>query len=180
MEIWKTINEYEHAYQISNRGRVRSLNKTVRTRGNSTRVITGKILSPGKSDNGYLIVILYDAPRKKKICLIHQLVARAFIPNPHNKPEVNHKNGKKHDNHKSNLEWCTKKENHQHAARIGIKKNGAQVRTSKLTEGLVLEIRKLCKSRTVTDSTIAVKYGVDKSLIGIIKRNQVWKHVQGV
>lgn len=62
---------------------------------------------------------------KPKSYLVHRLVAKLFIPNPDNKPDVNHKNGDKHDNSVKNLEWCTKSENEKHAWKNGLKRDVA-------------------------------------------------------
>lgn len=104
-EIWKDIVNYEGLYQISNLGRVRSLhwNNT-----NETRLLT-------PFDNDGYVRIGFRHNRKLKNFLVHVLVATAFIPNPENKPEVNHKDGNKKNNCVCNLEWVTKKENKRHA-----------------------------------------------------------------
>ena len=96
MEQWKDIKDYEGLYQISNKGRIRNSE--------------GKILKAVKYNCGYLLVGLYkDGKQTKK--LVHRLVAEAFIPNPQNLPQVNHKDEDKENNSVSNLEWCDAKYN---------------------------------------------------------------------
>ena len=74
---------------------------------------TGKVLHQYKSKHGYLRVALYENGKQKRV-FVHRLVAMKYIPNPHNLPQVNHKNGIKTDNRVENLEWCTASENQQH------------------------------------------------------------------
>lgn len=106
MEIWKDIKGYEGLYKVSNLGRVKSLSR----RDRLNRVIQEKVLKPGSNKVGYLHVNLYKEGRVK-ICKVHRLVAQAFIPNPEDKPEVNHKDEDKTNNKVENLEWMTCKEN---------------------------------------------------------------------
>ena len=102
-ESWKDIQEYENKYQISNLGRVKSLNYH--------RMNIEKILTPKINRYGYLTVNL-SKNGKIKIFLVHRLVAQAFIPNPLNLPQVNHKKEfEKQNNKAENLEWCTNKYN---------------------------------------------------------------------
>lgn len=101
-EIWKDIKGYENKYQISNWGRVKSLSF------NKTGI--EKILKPHDNGNGYLSVCLWkDNVYKHKY--IHRLVAEAFIPNPENKPCIDHVNCERSDNRIENLKWCTYTEN---------------------------------------------------------------------
>lgn len=113
-EIWKDIQGYESIYQVSNFGNVKSLQS-----GNHHSKI--KILTPICADGRYLRVTLYKQ-KKPKYFPVHRLVAMAFIPNPENKPQVNHINGNKKDNRVENLEWCTSSENNLHAYKSGINK----------------------------------------------------------
>lgn len=112
-EIWKDIKGYEGKYMVSNQGRVMSLGRDVMF-GGHLRHIEPKILKPNKYPIGYLYVIFFPN-NKAKIKKIHRLVAEAFIPNPENKPCVNHINGRKDDNRVENLEWCSYSENTQHS-----------------------------------------------------------------
>lgn len=116
-EIWKPIIGFEGSYEVSDYGNIRSLDRIVQCRdvnGNTyDRVYPGKMMMQGDVD-GYKTVTI-----KGKVKLVHRLVAEAFIPNPENKPEVNHKDRNHSNNILSNLEWVTKIENMQHAIANG-------------------------------------------------------------
>jgi hypothetical protein len=81
------------------------------------------ILYPNKDRLGYLGITMTNQSGKRKRYGIHRLVAQAYIPNPENKPQINHINGIKTDNRVSNLEWCTQRENNIHALRTGLRNN---------------------------------------------------------
>ena len=98
-EVWCTIKGYESQYQVSDQGRVRSL-----------KFGKERILKPGITTDGYLIVGLCNNG-KHKWYSVHRLVAKTFIPNPDNLPEVNHKDEDKENNSVHNLEWCSSKYN---------------------------------------------------------------------
>jgi hypothetical protein len=100
-EIWKDIIGYEGFYKVSNLGRIQRNNKS--------------IIKPEKTNRGYLRVILSKNSNIKKKS-VHRLVAMGFIPNPENKPQVNHIDSDKENNNKNNLEWCTGSENMKHWA----------------------------------------------------------------
>lgn len=104
-ELWKDIKDYEGLYQISNLGRVKSL-----------RFGKEKILKYGKSGKGYFFVNLCKNGEYKSY-IVHRLIAKAFIPNPENLPEVNHKDENKQNNCVENLEWCTHKYNNNYRTR---------------------------------------------------------------
>lgn len=104
MEQWRIIKENDN-YMVSNSGRIRRINS--------------EHDKTPQDKHGYLSVDLYKNGRCSKRS-IHRLVAQEFIANPYNKPEVNHIDGNKHNNHVSNLEWVTKKENCRHAWDNGL------------------------------------------------------------
>lgn len=116
MEVWKDISGYEGYYQISDLGRIRSLDRYANVCGGGKRLVKGKIIKPVKCTNGYYEASLsYKGVRK--VLLLHRVVAEAFIPNPHNLPEVNHKDENPANNEVNNLEWCTSKYNANYGTR---------------------------------------------------------------
>lgn len=111
IEIWKDIKGYEGLYQVSNLGRVKSL--LFRNNITAKKRETPLIMKFTKRSGYYNIVLRNEKGRKS--FQIHRLVAQTFIPNPNNKPFVNHINFNRLDNNINNLEWCTQKENVQHS-----------------------------------------------------------------
>ena len=100
-EVWKDIDGYEGSYQVSNMGRIKSLNYN--------RTKKHQILKQSTSRKGYLSIDL-NVFKRRKLCLVHRLVAMAFIPNPEGKPSVDHKNTIITDNRVENLRWMTQRE----------------------------------------------------------------------
>lgn len=108
-EIWRPVKEYEGYYEVSNLGRVRSIDRYVNTKGDSKRIRNGRVLK-GILHNEYVWVTLSKDNLKSKK-RVHRIVAEAFLPNPDNLPQVNHKDEDKTNNNVDNLEWCTAKYN---------------------------------------------------------------------
>ena len=117
-EIWKDIKGYEGAYKISNTGKIMSIARTISTAFHNRKHVTNnRILKQTITRHGYAIVSLNKNCRKTRYC-VHRLVAEAFIPNPNNLPQVNHKDECKLNNHFSNLEWCTAQYNVNYSGTI--------------------------------------------------------------
>lgn len=116
MEEWKNVIGYEGLYEVSNTGQVRSLDRYVKYSNGRIHLHKGKVLSPVKDKYGYLAVCLCCNEKQKRI-KIHRLVAQAFLPNPDNLPQVNHKDEDKLNNSVDNLEWCTAKYNNNYGHR---------------------------------------------------------------
>ena len=168
-EIWKIVDGYEN-YQISNNGRVKSIEREVNYWRGGKRIKKEKILKPDVDKDGYLVVTLFDKNIKRKRFRIHRLVALAFIPNPENKETVNHEDGNKNNNCISNLTWQSNIENQQHAWKNGLKKG-------KLTKNQVRVIKDLLKNTTLNNTEISKLFNVDPSVISNIKLNKIWKNV---
>ena len=162
----KDVLGFEELYKITEEGRLFSVRKQ-------------RFLTPSISPNsGYLRIGLYK-DSKVKYDAIHRIVAVAFVPNPENKPCVNHKDGNKLNNHYLNLEWCTHSENTQHMLKTGLKTNficGEVSNLSKLTEEQVLEIRSLSEIG-YTQKEISEQFNIHQSLVSCIKNRKIWKHI---
>ena len=156
-EVWKQT-EYNN-YEISNLGNIR--NKTT------------KNIRKWSLANGYNKCVLSLGERGKIATVYaHRLVAKAFLPNPNNLPQVNHKDGNKLNNNVDNLEWVTNKENQIHARDIGLTKSGEQCRNTKLSLEQVIFIREHLE---LTNIELANKFGCDPSNISKIKNGHIWK-----
>ncbi len=138
-EIWKDIAGYEGLYQVSNLGRVKSLDRKIKHARFGEVNRKGKELKRFVDDDGYLRVGLFNGDNKKTR-LVHRLVAEAFIENPENKKTVNHINGIKTDNCVDNLEWNTHEENIKHSHKTGL--NGSKNHLNQRSSKKVMQIDK--------------------------------------
>ena len=140
-EIWKDIEGYEGLYQVSNMGNVKSLERTVwcGLNGGCYKTVPEKIMKGVGDGHGYLQVGLYRDGKRKK-CRINRLVAQAFLPNPDNLPEVNHKDEDKTNNCAENLEYCSRSYNMTYngrAKKVG-KKNSKPIFSIDKESGLIM------------------------------------------
>ena len=167
-EIWETIPNFD-GYEVSNLGRVRSFKQSRK----------GHVLKPRPffKGNDYLGVSLC-LNGKVEVRLVHRLVAEAFIPNPLNKPMVNHINGIKTDNRVENLEWVTVSENHCHAYAIGLRNaRGENNGQSKLTNEQVRYIRE--NSKHLTQVQLAVMFNVGATTIHNVQTGKSYQDAGG-
>jgi hypothetical protein len=148
-EIWKTIEG--HNYEVSNFGRIR--NKK-----------TKRISKLEIHDGRYYRVKLNNRNYK-----VHRLVALYFIPNPDNKPEINHKDGNKLNNCVDNLEWCTPEENMIHALEKGLIK--------RLNPIDVINIYNDCWVEQMRVKDVAIKHGVTVAIVDTIKYKRAYKDI---
>lgn len=185
-EQWQDI-EGNKGYQISDCGRVRSVDRIITYRDGRQRFCKGQLLNPSPDKAGYLMVCL----RNHKTRRVAGLVAKAFIPNPNNLPEVNHIDTNKNNNSVGNLEWCTKTYNQRHAWKSGCKEKVRKVRSMlskqqqgelspyhKLTAKDVLSIRYKYIPRQHSLRMLAKEYNVSHSAILDIIKGKQWKGVK--
>lgn len=181
-EIWLPVNNWLHFYEVSNQGRLKRLRKEFFLNKKCTKphVLAERISFGYVESTGYRVARLMDKKRVEDV-KVHRLVAQAFIPNPDNKPCVNHINGIKTDNRVENLEWVTISENIKHASKLGLLKGaldakGSKNNQSKLTEKDIPIIKNLYK-QGITQTQIAERYKVTHSAISNIINNKSWTHV---
>lgn len=177
MEEWKRIPNYS-LYAASKKGYIKTFNWK--------NTGTERIMKPAPDRLGYLRTMLKNDNGKYCTIKVHRIIAQTFIPNPDNKPQINHINAIKSDNRAINLEWCTQSENMKHAYKNNLKSvKGENNPATKLTDKQVLEIRgKYTYGRkggvikgAVTKPMLAREYGVKISVIKGIVTNNTWKHI---
>ena len=147
---------YEDRYLVFSNGDIFNLN--------------GVKMTPCIDRSGYLHGLINGRSR-----LYHRIIAECFVPNPYNKPDVNHINGIKTDNRSENIEWCTRSENVIHAYRTGLENVvvGVNHHASKLNDDTVRYIRQSSKS----SYELAKELNVDSSTIRDARNNKTWRHV---
>lgn len=176
-EIWKSILGYEGLYEISNTGKVRSLDRIVRSRWGTEKPIKGGLKAFAKNSQGYKSVHVYKDGEMRR-AYVHRLVALGFLPNPKNLPQVNHLDGVKANNAASNLEWCTGTSNCMHAVRTNLYETakGEISGNAKLTEADVRDARRRAAQGEM-HKDIAAILGVGRKAITKIVNHQRWKHI---
>lgn len=186
-EVWKPVKEYEGIYDVSNKGRVRSYHWIGKPGKLSTVPRVLNLITTGR----YPRIVLVKGDNKTHT-RVHQLVAKAFIPNPEDKATVNHIDGDKHNNCVENLEWATQSENNYHKYRTGLDsvsdrhrkimsecRLGEKHPNTTFKERDIIKIRKLYSTGDYTQREIGDMYNVCNGTIGCIIRRETWGHVDG-
>ena len=169
-EFWAGIdNTYKEHYQISTFGRIKSLKKCHE-----------KILKPFVDKDGYLSIALSKDGKVRKF-KVHRLVAQAFIPNPDGKPQINHRDGNKMNNHVDNLEWNTDRENNLHAIKTGLRPYQRNDNRA-LTDEQVAWCRKvhIPFDNEFGSTALAKKFGISQPAMNAILHGKTYKDVVGV
>lgn len=173
-EEWKNIDGFD-GYQVSNTGKVRSLDRVVRYKDGREVLHRGIILKMQIRGDGYFFVSLRMG-KKTYHPVVHRIVLGVFSPSDNMENlDVNHINGIKTDNSISNLEWATRAENIRHAFNIGLNKNYGECHyMAKLTWGNVDSMRKLYKTKNYSYSFLSKMFGVHVQTVASIIRREKW------
>ncbi len=179
-EIWKPISGYESLYAVSNFGNVKALDRFLYKKNGrichwKERVIKPSLQILPRGYKRYRVNLTWNF--KSKQFKVHRLVADAFIPNPDNKPNVNHIDNNPLNNNVSNLEWCTNEENLQHSARQGRLNRGENNNQAKLKPEDVISIREMNGCSVAEKRKIATTYNLSMSYVNSLMRGTTWKHL---
>ncbi len=172
---WVSVETWDGIYEAGSNGFIKTL-ANVSYGGHGKRqkmIIKERVRAFSSFVDGYCLIRLCKRPRQE-VHLVHRLIAKAFLPNPENKPEVNHKDGNKKNNDVSNLEWCTEKENTDDAFAKGIKDNSRPKRP-KLDSEVVLLIFNSASSL----GNLSKLYNLPKLTIQAIKSGKRYARVTG-
>jgi hypothetical protein len=174
-EEWRQI-EGHNEYEVSSLGRVRCKVERVYSK---TPFPAGTVLKQVSSDNGYRRVHFRVNSCRQKLVAVHRLVAKAFIPNPENKPQVNHIDGDKGNNHVENLEWVTGSENVKHAIEMGLREDfhGEESRNVVYDRKLILKILDLFYLHILNSEEISKETGIHSAYINLVVRGKRWAEV---
>lgn len=169
-EEWKDIPGFEGYYQVSNLGRIKSVERWINHRKGKTRV-RERLKKYGRMGPYYGVTLSKEG--NNKTVLVHRIVALCFIANPDNKPKVNHKDFNVSNNCVNNLEWATQQENIDYSVAANRNVKGETHGCHKLTEVQVKEIRSYDKAY----KWLSDHYGVSYGNIKLIRNRKIWAHI---
>jgi hypothetical protein len=176
----KPVIGWEGYYEVDEGGDVFSMPRVTHRSDGTIQTWGERPMRSHIGNSGYLLVRL-SRPGKRVMARIHRLVAEAFIPNPENKPEVNHKNGERWDPRVENLEWVTSSENHIHAVRVlGTvhvpHHRGSAAPIAKMTESIVSDCRKAAAAGASIKG-LARRHSVNAKTMRSAILGETWTHV---
>jgi hypothetical protein len=184
VEEWRPVVGWEGLYEVSDQGRVRSLDRVVTKSNGVFMTVRGRMLRPSFDRDGYAMVGLSDVTGKRKGCVppsrsytVHRLVCIAFHGLPPEKTETCHVSGVKADNRASNLHWGSKSKNNNDKIAHGTSGKGSKHNMAKISEEDVVAIRTAYASGDYTQLELAGLYGLERGHIGSIVRRERWRHV---
>lgn len=171
---WRDVVGYEGLYKVSNNGLIKNVPRTYKMKDGRNRTIKEQYMKFMVDKDGYNRVGLRRNGKQRKF-YVHRLVARAFIPNEEEKPQVNHIDGVKNNNFYQNLEWCTHKENRAHAAENGLVPDqwGTKNPNVKITKEDAMLIRKMRKENKKLKE-IATTIGTSESNVKNVVYGYTW------
>lgn len=187
VEEWKDILNWEGLYQESSFGRIKTTQRYINKKDGNTAIIQSKIRALVSSGNGYFKIVLYRGGIGRTYW-VHRLIAETFLPNPENKPQVNHKWGIKTDNRVSELEWATAAEDHLHAEKVlghrwdkGIRRKGKDHAQSRRIKQINIKTGAVIKIWDCVSDVIRAKIAISASACALGKLNSSggfkWKYV---
>ena len=175
-EIWKDIEGYEGLYQVSNRGRVKSLERIVMRKNGRPYSVPELIKERQIDHKGYDRIGLNKNGKKKRF-FVHRLVLQAFNPSSDETLEVNHIDGNKLNNNVENLEWVTSSENSIHAFKNNLHNHQGERNTNaSITDSEAKEIKKL-KGKGLTQKEVGEMFGTTNYVVANIWNRRGWTHV---
>lgn len=178
-EEWRAIPGWEGLYEVSDCGQIRTVSRRVPCRGNGTILLKSRIRKIVLNRYGYPVVTMEGGGRKKILKSIHRAVVEAFAGPIPAGMSVNHRDGVKTNNHISNLEICTCKENSRHMVDVLGKMSGVGHPRSMMSEAQVLRAVELVR-QGIGHDIIAAEYGVSRSAITRIMMGRNWTRITGL
>ena len=179
-EVWKDVRGFEDTHLVSNTGKVIvKACQVSRTRVYSGKEVTHKytrsqkILRPTVSSDGYLNIYF-----KGSCHSVHRWVANTFIPNPDNKPQVNHIDGDKTNNSIYNLEWCTPSENVAHSYKLGLASNKGERHPQSILKECHIPVIRAMSNQGMSSREIAPLFNVGDSTIRKVLTRKLWGHIE--
>ncbi|WP_151708876.1 NUMOD4 domain-containing protein [Acinetobacter brisouii] len=176
MENWKPVKGYEGAYEVSDLGNVRSLDRMVKC-NTGTRLVKGVVMKQKIHRDGYMCISL-SVGRKSRTLIVHSLELEAFVGDRPDRMQACHIDGDRANNALSNLRWDTVKENHNDKRKHGTMARGTKVNTNKLTPEQVMAIREKRNNGKTLDE-LAKEYGISNNAVSHIVLGKNWQWVGG-